>query len=126
MEIRKDEKICNKCGRQLPVDCFYGRNKVCKECYNAYYSAKKKKYTHWHCKYCGTADETKAYYSSKNRRRFCVDCLHRDIPKKYIEMGWTEWKCIDCGETDIKKRRQVSMRCSQCARKRQLEKGQVT
>lgn len=93
---------CTKCGKQLPIICFYGRNRACKNCYNP---SRKKEKGIWHCKYCGETNENKRF----RNYLFCVNCVSRHLPK-----GVTKWKCVDCGTEDTTKRVGIQMICTTC------------
>jgi ribosomal protein L37AE/L43A len=94
---------CTKCGKQLPENCYYGRNRVCKNCYNP------KKVNNsgiWHCKYCGETNENKRF----RNYLFCKGCAKT----RYLPKGITEWKCKDCGTTDVTQRVDIQMLCKKC------------
>lgn len=87
---------CTKCGKEKTSDCFYGRNKVCKSCYNKHtienYRKKHIK-KQWRCKVCGTTDLNLKYF----KYLLCCSCA-----KNQIKVSYPNYKCRVCGDTDEK------------------------
>lgn len=106
--------ICNRCDTEYPTYMFYGRNKVCKKCYNER-KRKPEKEKIWRCKYCGTTRIESRHYNYA----FCKECAKKD------RRG--DWKCKDCGTADIDKRQVNSTRCKECynAYYRNKRKGEI-
>lgn len=118
-----ETKVCNKCGRELPLDRFEPRRNQCRECraaykkdqrnmkkaqYNRYAIARQKRCEEWinslktPCVFCGESDPV------------CIDWHHIDPQKKSFAISHIKGKAKERTLAEIQKCICV---CASCHRK---------
>lgn len=82
-ENNMDTKICTKCGRELPLNCYYSRGNGklrsdCKDCHNGYvkdrYSERKS--------YVSKIKESKGCMKCGDKRKYVLDFHHLNPQEK--------------------------------------------
>lgn len=118
-----ETKICSKCGRELPIDCFEKGRRQCKGCRRAYkkneYNTKKAQYNRYAinrqkrcedwinslktpCVFCGESDPV------------CIDWHHIDPSQKSFAISFIKGKAKERTLEEMKKCICV---CASCHRK---------
>lgn len=103
----ENTKKCSKCGRELPIECFYTYNRSkdgyqcwCKDCQKEYFKENKSKIMSWLNNYNLTPKGRSIYLANRHKQHDKEKGLDNDIDAKWIRENIFSKECIYCGETD--------------------------